>query len=273
MTENTTASGAADFPEFPAHPEPQIMRWSALEIVAIRRYGADMFRAGRLAASAPVAPTQPESLHTFLNAAAAEGYVLNGVDAADLYVELFTGATPLQQGEYLPLPEPDTHCYDDDKQVDVWSHSADQMHAYVDAHLAARGAAQAAPADAQRAIAELRAKADECISTQTVGVFAGLAGAAALRDIANKVERALAAPPAPSAQDAEDAADERENLVSSFWSMLRECESQADNDNDPVLKVQVEGYYRQWNACTGSEHSPRWIDRAARAQHESGKAS
>ena len=57
VTENTTASGAADFPEFPAHPEPQIMRWSALEIVAIRKYGADMFRAGRLAACAPVAPT------------------------------------------------------------------------------------------------------------------------------------------------------------------------------------------------------------------------
>ena len=56
MTENTTASGAADFPEFPAHPEPQTMRWSALEIVAIRKYGAAMYRAGRLAASAPVAP-------------------------------------------------------------------------------------------------------------------------------------------------------------------------------------------------------------------------
>ena len=61
MTENTTASGATDLPEFPGHPEPQIMNWSALEIVAIRKYGADTFRAGRLAASAPVAPTQPET--------------------------------------------------------------------------------------------------------------------------------------------------------------------------------------------------------------------
>ena len=32
------------------------MMWNAIEIVAIRKYGADMFRAGRLAASAPVAP-------------------------------------------------------------------------------------------------------------------------------------------------------------------------------------------------------------------------
>ena len=60
MTENTTASGAADLPEFPGHPEPHNMMWSALEIVAIKKYGADMFRAGRLAASAPVAPTQPD---------------------------------------------------------------------------------------------------------------------------------------------------------------------------------------------------------------------
>jgi len=42
-----------------------------------------------------------------------------------------TGA--LQQGEYLPLPDADTHCYDEDTGKDVWSHSAEQMHAYVDA--------------------------------------------------------------------------------------------------------------------------------------------
>ncbi len=52
---------------------------------------------------------------------------------------------PLQQDEYLPLPEPDTHCYDEDTRTDVWSYSASQMHAAIDAHLAARGAAQAAP--------------------------------------------------------------------------------------------------------------------------------
>ena len=51
-----------------------------------------------------------------------------------------TGA--LQQGEYSELPEPDTHCYDEDTGKDVWSHSAEQMHAYLDADRAARGAAQ-----------------------------------------------------------------------------------------------------------------------------------
>ena len=49
---------------------------------------------------------------------------------------------PLQQGEYLPLPEPDTHCYDEDRQVDVWSYSARQMLAYVDADRAMRAAHQ-----------------------------------------------------------------------------------------------------------------------------------
>lgn len=29
-----------------------------------------------------------------------------------------------------PLPEPDTHCWDDDTKKDVWSYSAEQMHAY-----------------------------------------------------------------------------------------------------------------------------------------------
>ena len=32
-----------------------------------------------------------------------------------------------------PLPEPDTHCFDDDTGLDVWSHSPDQMRAYGEA--------------------------------------------------------------------------------------------------------------------------------------------
>ena len=36
-----------------------------------------------------------------------------------------------------PLPEPDTHCWDEDARRDVWSHSADQMHAYAAAAVAA----------------------------------------------------------------------------------------------------------------------------------------
>lgn len=49
------------------------------------------------------------------------------------------------------------------------------------------------------------------------------------------------------------------DIISSFWTMLRECEGQAENDNDCVLKHQVEGYYRQWNLMTGDEKEPRWV--------------
>jgi hypothetical protein len=46
-----------------------------------------------------------------------------------------------------PLPEPDTHCWDDDTQRDVWSHSADQMRAYGAACAAAEREACAAEFD------------------------------------------------------------------------------------------------------------------------------
>ena len=52
-------------------------------------------------------------------------------------------------------------------------------------------------------------------------------------------------------------------IISSFWTMLRECEGQAENNADWVLKHQVEGYYRQWNAVTGDEKAPRWVVTAA----------
>lgn len=45
----------------------------------------------------------------------------------------------------VPVPVPDTHCYDTDEERDVWSHSPDQMRTYGDAREAAgyaRGRAQ-----------------------------------------------------------------------------------------------------------------------------------
>lgn len=47
-----------------------------------------LFTREQIAAHPPRA-TLPETLHTFLNAAAGEGLVLDGVDAADLYIALF----------------------------------------------------------------------------------------------------------------------------------------------------------------------------------------
>jgi acyl carrier protein len=48
------------------------------------------------------------------------------------------------------------------------------------------------------------------------------------------------------------------DVISSFWSMLGELRTQANNDDDRVLKVQVEGWYRQWNAMTGDNREPNW---------------
>ena len=41
--------------------------------------------------------------------------------------------------------------------------------------------------------------------------------------------------------------------------LLRECESRAHSDNDPVLKHQVAGIYEQWNRVTGQDHRPQWV--------------
>lgn len=52
---------------------------------------------------------------------------------------------------------------------------------------------------------------------------------------------------------------EFENLLTSFWILLGEAESKAENENDPVLKHQVAQFYKQWNRHTGHTHKPRWL--------------
>ena len=39
-----------------------------------------------------------------------------------------------------PLPEPDTHCWDEDTQKDCWSYSEELTHAYADAAVSAERA-------------------------------------------------------------------------------------------------------------------------------------
>lgn len=48
------------------------------------------------------------------------------------------------------------------------------------------------------------------------------------------------------------------DVVSSFWTMLQELRGKANDDDDRVLKVQVEGWYRQWNRMTGDNKTPEW---------------
>ena len=52
--------------------------------------------------------------------------------------------------------------------------------------------------------------------------------------------------------------NEQDGVMDTFWSMLMECESQALNDNDPVLKHHVSQYFKQWNRITGNNNVPRW---------------
>ena len=53
--------------------------------------------------------------------------------------------------------------------------------------------------------------------------------------------------------------DTKENVLFSFWYMLQECEAKAMDEDDTLLKIQVEGFYRQWNSLTASNQRPRWI--------------
>ena len=49
------------------------------------------------------------------------------------------------------MPQPDTHCLNDDTGKDVWSHSADQMRAYAELAVAAERERCAAICDARSA--------------------------------------------------------------------------------------------------------------------------
>ena len=54
------------------------------------------------------------------------------------------------------------------------------------------------------------------------------------------------------------AQEEQEDAISTFWTMLQECEGKANDVNDPVLRHWVDGWYRQWNRITGDNKAPRW---------------
>ena len=101
-----------------------------------------------------------------------------------------TKPAPLQQGEYLPLPsQPYCHHYHiNGGDEGTCYYTADQMRAYVDAHLAARGAAQAAPAEIDaksfQSYAETRA--------YSKGYYAGKKAAqAAPADVRNLLDYAM----------------------------------------------------------------------------------
>lgn len=58
-------------------------------------------------------------------------------------------------------------------------------------------------------------------------------------------------------------ANEQEGVLATFWTMLKEAESKADNDDDLLLKHWVEQWFGQWNRITGGDAQPTWVTRAA----------
>lgn len=58
----------------------------------------------------------------------------------------------------------------------------------------------------------------------------------------------------------------QEGVISSFWTMLRELETQADNKSDNTLKHQCAGWYKQWNRMTGDNKEPIWVVRQKKAE-------
>ena len=59
--------------------------------------------------------------------------------------------------------------------------------------------------------------------------------------------------------------NEHTNVMSSFWSMMMELETQADNTNSALDKHMVAGYFSQWNRIMGDNKEPSWVRREARA--------
>jgi len=53
----------------------------------------------------------------------------------------------------------------------------------------------------------------------------------------------------------------QDDVMTSFWIMMKECESNADNTNDALGKKWVEGWFKQWNDLTGQSHEPSWVIR------------
>ena len=50
-------------------------------------------------------------------------------------------------------------------------------------------------------------------------------------------------------------------ILESFWSMLQECETQAEINNDLILKHLVTQWYNQWNEAVDTDLMPIWAVR------------
>lgn len=60
---------------------------------------------------------------------------------------------------------------------------------------------------------------------------------------------------------AEEAHAQADNLLACFWTLIMGAEQEVLDTRDPVLRIQVEGYFRVWTTMTGLERKPRWLER------------
>lgn len=59
-------------------------------------------------------------------------------------------------------------------------------------------------------------------------------------------------------QTREIAQEHQEDVLASFWTMLKECEAKAMAEKSPLLMSWVEQWYAQWNRVTGDTKKPCW---------------
>ena len=72
--------------------------------------------------------------------------------------------------------------------------------------------------------------------------------------------------------EAKISAKEQTGVMESFWSMMKELESQADQAGHSLEKHMVEGYFRQWNRIMKDTARPSWVARAERVAQEAAEA-
>lgn len=55
------------------------------------------------------------------------------------------------------------------------------------------------------------------------------------------------------------------SVMSSFWAMMKQLETQADNSNNAFEKHTVESYFEQWNELMTDTAEPSWVHRAKKS--------
>ena len=58
--------------------------------------------------------------------------------------------------------------------------------------------------------------------------------------------------------------DQQTEVMASFWAMMMQLETQADNTESRFDQHFVEGYFRQWNSIMNDTKEPAWVRRAAK---------